>query len=314
MYSTDGGNQRENQSSSFNSLQMGRKNSQLILYCFHLFPRFLFYKHRNRNSIHLFLLVKDVSDGVMRKCVFYISILANTGVCMCNEIDWKSFHLSTMNANAHCLILPIPVQGHINPMLQFAKRLTHKRIRVTFALTKFILKTTSFSSGSISVRAISDGFDEGGRAQAKSSDEYLARFQQMGQQTLAELLQDLQGSGCPVDCVIYDPFIPWVLDVAKRFGLMAAAFFTQSCAVDNIYYQVYAGEIKLPFHGGEVVVPGLPPMKPEEMPSFIYNHGSYPGTFQMVLNQFRNIDKADWIFINTFDKLEEQVTNLNLLP
>ncbi|KAI3446603.1 hypothetical protein Pfo_003268 [Paulownia fortunei] len=208
---------------------------------------------------------------------------------------------------AHCLILPHPTQGHINPMLQFAKRLTQKGVKITIALTRFILKTTNgFSGGSISVRAISDGFDEGGRAQAKSSEEYQARFQQVGQETLAELLQDLAGSGCPVDCVVYDPFIPWVLDVAKGFELLGAAFFTQSCAVDNIYYQAYKGELKLPLSGGEVVVSGLPPMKPNEMPSFIYVHGSYPGSFQMVLNQFRNVDKADWIFINTFDKLEKE--------
>ncbi|KAL8467732.1 hypothetical protein ACS0TY_031104 [Phlomoides rotata] len=217
--------------------------------------------------------------------------------------------MTTNEANrAHCLILPFPFQGHINPMLQFAKRLTRKRIRVTFVLTKFLLKTAKFSGESIPLRAISDGFDDGGPAHAKSSDEYRARFQQSGQQTLAELLQDLADSGCPVDCVIYDPFIPWVLDVAKGLGLRAAAFFTQSCAVDNIYYQAYAGELKIPLDGDEaVVVPGLPPMKPEEMPSFIYNHGSYPGTFEMLLNQFRNIGEADWIFINTFGKLEEQV-------
>ncbi|XP_011079130.1 UDP-glycosyltransferase 74E1-like [Sesamum indicum] len=209
---------------------------------------------------------------------------------------------------AHCLILPHPTQGHINPMLQFAKRLTCKHIKVTLALTRFLLSTTpGFSGGSISVRAISDGFDEGGRAQAKSSDEYQARFQKIGQETLADLLQDLAGSGCPVDCVVYDPFMPWALDVAKGLGLFAAAFFTQSCAVDNIYHHVYRGELELPLSGGEVVVPGLPAMRPDEMPSFIYDHGSYPGTFQMVLNQFRNVDKADWIFINTFDELEEEV-------
>ncbi|KAK6151410.1 hypothetical protein DH2020_014045 [Rehmannia glutinosa] len=216
--------------------------------------------------------------------------------------------MDTGEHKAHCLIVPLPFQGHINPMLQFAKRLTHKRVKTTLSLTRFILKTTNrLSAGSVSVRAISDGFDEGGRAQAKSSEEYQARFEQIGRQTLAELLLDLADSGQPVDCVVYDPFIPWVLDVAKGFGLLAAAFFTQSCAVDNIYYQVFRGELKLPIAGGEVAVPGLPLMKPDEMPSFIYVHGSYPATFQMLLNQFRNVDRADWIFINTFDKLEEEV-------
>ncbi|KAI3444221.1 hypothetical protein Pfo_000886 [Paulownia fortunei] len=199
--------------------------------------------------------------------------------------------MDTKKANvehiAHCLILPFPIQGHINPMLQFAKRLSHKRLKNTFALTKFLLSTMKeLSGGSISVGAISDGFDQGGRAQAKSPEEYLARFQQVGQETLTELLRDLANSGCPVDCVVYDPFIPWVLDVAKGFGLLGAAFFTQSCAVDSIYHQVYCGELKLPLQG----------MKWWWFPAF-----------QMVTNQFRNVDKADWIFVNTFYKLEEEV-------
>ncbi|KAK4412724.1 UDP-glycosyltransferase 74E2 [Sesamum alatum] len=212
---------------------------------------------------------------------------------------------------AHCLILPYPIQGHINPILQFAKRLSHKSLKITLALTRFmILKTKGLSGGSISIGSISDGFDEGGRAQAKTHEEYMARFQQVGQQTLTELLQALADSGSPVDCVVYDPFIPWVLDLAKGFGLLAAAFFTQSCAVDSIYYHVYSGELKPPLQRGEVVVvPGLPPLRPEEMPSFIYVHGSYPSAFEMVRNQFQNIDKADWIFVNTFHKLEEEVIN-----
>ncbi|KAL0346075.1 UNVERIFIED_CONTAM: UDP-glycosyltransferase 74B1 [Sesamum radiatum] len=76
------------------------------------------------------------------------------------------------SCKAHCLILPHPTQGHINPMLQFAKRLTRKHIKVTLALTRFLLRTTAgFSGGSIFVRAISDGFDERGRAEATSSEE-----------------------------------------------------------------------------------------------------------------------------------------------
>ncbi|KAK4485596.1 hypothetical protein RD792_008239 [Penstemon davidsonii] len=214
---------------------------------------------------------------------------------------------------AHCLILPFPNQGHINPMLQFAKRLTHKRLKITFTVTKFLFAKEFSGGGSISIRAISDGFDEGGRAQAKTFEEYQTRFNRVGRETLTELLQDLDKSGCPVDCVIYDPFIPWALDLAKGFGLSAAAFFTQSCAVDFIYYQVYKGELKLPLSGNEVVViEGLPPLKPEEMPSFIYHHGSYPATFQMISDQFRNVDKADWILVNTFYKLEEEKSRPSL--
>ena len=50
---------------------------------------------------------------------------------------------------------------------------------------------------------ISDGFDEGGIAHAKSIQAYLERFWQVGSQTLAELLEKLSSSSNLVDCIVY---------------------------------------------------------------------------------------------------------------
>nr|UZT04296.2 UGT2 [Ligustrum lucidum] len=208
---------------------------------------------------------------------------------------------------AHCLILPFPIQGHINPMLQFAKRLRHKGIRITLAATKHVFKTMQDFSGSVSVETISDGYDEGGVSSAENEEAYLARFRQVGAETLEQLIQRLKNSGRAIDCIIYDAFIPWSLDVAKKLGLVGAAFFTQSCAVDNIYYHVYKGDVKLPLSESEFLIPGLPPLKPSDMPSFLYVRGSYPALLEMVVNQFQDIEKADWLLFNTFHKLEEEV-------
>ncbi|KAL2544531.1 UDP-glycosyltransferase 74F2 [Forsythia ovata] len=164
------------------------------------------------------------------------------------------------------------------------------------------------SSSKISLEAISDGFDEGGRAEAESSEAYLARFRLVGIETLSELVEKHKTYSA-VNCIIYDPFLSWGLDVAKKFGLVSAAFFTQSCAVDNIYYHVYKKELKLPLSDTEkfVNIPGLSVLESSDLPSFVYFHGSYPAAFEMILNQFQNLEKADWILINTFHKLEEEV-------
>ncbi|XP_022857144.1 UDP-glycosyltransferase 74F2-like [Olea europaea var. sylvestris] len=215
------------------------------------------------------------------------------------------------NHIAHCLILPYPSQGHINPMLQFAKRLRHKQVKITLVVTKFLRKTVQEFPGSsdISLETISDGFDEGGRAKVESSEAYLTRFRLVGTETLSELVEKHK-TDCAVDCIIYDPFLSWGLDVAKKFGLVSAAFFTQSCAVDNIYYHVCKKELKLPLSETEkIVIPGLPVLEPSDLPSFVYVHGSYPAAFEMILNQFQNLEKADWILVNTFHKLEEEVIN-----
>ncbi|KAL2544536.1 UDP-glycosyltransferase 74F2 [Forsythia ovata] len=213
------------------------------------------------------------------------------------------------NHKGHCLILSYPIQGHINPMLQFAKRLRHKGVKITSVVIKFFRKTMQEFSGSsnISLEAISDGFD-GGRAEAESSEAYLAQFRLVGIETLSELVEKHKTYSA-VKCIIYDPFLSWGLDVAKKFGLVSAAFFTQSCAVDNIYYHVYKKELKLPLSDTEkfVNIPGLPVLESSYLPSFVYFHGSYPVAFEMILNQFQNLEKADWILINTFHKLEEEV-------
>lgn len=203
---------------------------------------------------------------------------------------------------AHVLVLPFPVQGHINPMLQFCKRLASKGLKTTFVNTLFISSNTQPSASSlISTATISDGHDGCGFTVAGDPGSYLARFRSVGSETLSDLIKKLDG-------LVYDPFLPWALDVAREFGLVGAAFFTQSCAVSNVYYHVRKGILKLPFEEGKaILVPGLPPLERLETPSFVGDYGSYPAFCDMLVNQFSNIDKADWVLFNTFYDLEEEV-------
>ncbi|KAI8016373.1 UDP-glycosyltransferase 74F2 [Camellia lanceoleosa] len=213
----------------------------------------------------------------------------------------------------HCLVLPHPIQGHINPMLQFSKRLEHKGVKVTLAITQFIFNETmtGTSSSSISVETISDGYDEGGPEAASGGfEEYLLRFQEVGSKTLAGLVVKFGNMGCPVDCIVYDAFLPWGLDVAREFGLVGAVFFTQSCAVDNIYYHVYNGHLKLPLtETTNIMVPGLPPLEISDMPSFVSVPQVYPPLLKLVVNQFANVGESDWVLCNTFHKLEEELVD-----
>ncbi|XP_034219052.1 UDP-glycosyltransferase 74G1-like [Prunus dulcis] len=216
---------------------------------------------------------------------------------------------------AHCLVLPFPIlQGHVNPMLQFSKLLHHKGIKVTLVTTIFVHNTLMHgSSGSscIALETISDGYDQGWREEAEGIDAYLERFWQVGPKTLGQLIEKLSNSGFPVDCIVYDSMVPWSLDVAKKYGIAGASFLTQSCAVDNILYHVHKGLLKLPVvdDQSEISLPGLPPLEFLDMPSFLYDSGSYPGIYKVVVGQFSNIHKADWVLCNSFYELEEQVVD-----
>ena len=159
----------------------------------------------------------------------------------------------------------------------------------------------------IEVESISDGYDDGGHAAAESLEIYKDTFWRVGPQTLADLIHKLASSSNPVDCVIYDGFLPWALDVAKKFGILGAVFFTQPCAVNNIYFHVQQKLLELPLTQAEYLLPGLPKLAAGELPSFLYKYGSYPGYFDIVTSQFSNIDKADWVLANTFYELEQEV-------
>ncbi|XVE51313.1 hypothetical protein DITRI_Ditri02bG0029900 [Diplodiscus trichospermus] len=195
----------------------------------------------------------------------------------------------------HVLIFPYPAQGHINPILQFAKRLVSKGVEATLVTTVFLSKSSfAHPSTSIDLQTISDGFDQGGYDQASSTDAYLKTFWSVGPKSLESLIQKLSNNGHPIHALVYDGFLPWALDVAKQFGIPSAVFFTQACAVNSVYYHVSSGLLQLPLPGPDVSLPGLPPLQVSELPSFVCLYGSYPAWFDVVVSQFSNVDGADW--------------------
>ncbi|OIW17928.1 hypothetical protein TanjilG_17764 [Lupinus angustifolius] len=228
---------------------------------------------------------------------------------------------SKVNVRKHVLMIPYPSQGHINPMLNFSKRLSTKGVCVTIVTTIFISKSmhrlqSSSLPDSIQFDTISDGYDQGGFAQADSIASYLSNMELVGSKNLRELIQKYNFSDYPISGLVYDPFLPWALEVGKEFGLVGAAFFTQMCAVNYIYYHVHHGLLNLPVSSIPISIQGLPLLELKDTPSFVNNPGFYPPYFHMVMNQFSNIYKADFILVNSFYKLEEQVVDSmsKLLP
>ncbi|PIA29592.1 hypothetical protein AQUCO_05800019v1 [Aquilegia coerulea] len=279
----------------------------------------------------------------------------NGNVKKCSSSCFSCNCKSSSPPPPHVLVVTYPTQGHINPLLQFSKRLVSKGdLKVTLAITLFVANSMKLPSttnhSNIQIKTFSDGFDQMGSEQADTVEAYLNRFKIVGSQTLRDLItkqqQQQQQLICycsststasspppppppplrngefmaPFCCVIYDPFLPWALDVAKEFSLLGAPFFTQSCAVNSIYFHVQQGLLSVPLAttaaGTVISLPGLPPMEVSDLPSFISDYESYPSVRYLVLNQFSNINKADWIFVNIFHMLEHEVVNWmsKLLP
>ncbi|KAL4027659.1 hypothetical protein IC575_010834 [Cucumis melo] len=213
------------------------------------------------------------------------------------------------------IVIPCPAQGHINPLLQFAKHLLahHPSLKITLPLiltnnssnnnhstvTQYQTLTSSLTIHHIPLLPY-QGLDH---------PESKRAFWERRQASIRSHLTHLLTSNPNIACVVYDAFMPWVLDILKQFGVSSAAFFTQSCAVNAIYYNVYKGWLSVPLEKQRSIsLDGLPPLCPSDFPSFVSDPIKYPDILKLLTtDQFTRLDEADWIFTNTFDSLEPQV-------
>lgn len=211
------------------------------------------------------------------------------------------------NQRAHVVVIPYPSQGHINPLLQFAKRLSSKGLKATLATTHYTVD--SIHAPGVTIEPISDGFDQGGFSDAPNADIYLEKFKVSGSRTLSQLIHKHKATSSPVTCVVYDSFLIWALDVAREHGLVGASFFTNSATVCSIFCRASHGHFEVPLDPkmGPYSFPGLPLLDYEDLPNFLTSAVVYPAYKKMLFSQFSNVREADWVFGNTFEELEPEV-------
>ncbi|KAI3465494.1 hypothetical protein Pfo_022157 [Paulownia fortunei] len=210
---------------------------------------------------------------------------------------------------AHIVVLAYHGQGHINPMVQFSKRLAAKGIKITVTTTLSNTRVMEATSGSIKCESIYDDCTEGGVAGPGGFKGFLDRFEAIGSRNLIELIRKFQDSEKPVKCLIYDANIPWASNVATELGIARAAFFTQSCAFVTSCYPMHCDLSGVPPSVPPLSMPGLPELRLPNLPSLGPKTGRYPPIIRYILSQFDNSEKADWVLFNSFDKLEEEVIN-----
>ncbi|BAF25598.1 Os09g0518000 [Oryza sativa Japonica Group] len=219
--------------------------------------------------------------------------------------------------SVHVVLVPYPSQGHINPVLQFGKRLAgHDGVRCTVAVTRFVVGSTtkpcSLGSSPVRVGVFSDGCDEGGPAELGGHrGPYFQRLEEAGSVSLDELLRGEAERGTPATVVVYDTFMPWVPRLARRHGAACAAFLTQTCAVDVVYTHARSGRLPVPVGeaDGPLRLPGLPvELDAGDVPTFLAAHDTHhPSMRALLMNQFVGLDNVDHVFVNSFYELEPQV-------
>ncbi|XP_062225219.1 UDP-glucosyltransferase UGT13248-like [Phragmites australis] len=209
----------------------------------------------------------------------------------------------------HVLMLPLPAQGHTNPMLQFGRRLAYHGLRPTLVTTRYVLSTAPAPGEPFRVAAISDGFDNGGMASCPDPVEYCRRLEAVGSETLARVIEAEARAGRPAAVLVYDPHMSWARRVARAAGVPTAAFLSQPCAVDLIYGEVWAGRVPLPMTDGSTLRRRQAisvDLGTEDLPPFVTAPALYPKYLDVSTRQFEGLEDVNDVFINSFRDLEPQ--------
>lgn len=209
----------------------------------------------------------------------------------------------------HVVMIPYPAQGHINPSLAFAHTLAAAGLPITFITTTALATSATISSSSaaasVAIHHISDGYER--VAEAETVEAYQRRLRANLSRNLAEFLDERRGGWGRV-VIIYDSVMPWILDIARERGMIGASFFTQSCGACAVYYHLGRGSLRFPYEDGcTSSFPGMPRLGVEDLPSFSHLLESQGIGVEILSSQFLNLERADWVFFNTFDELESPV-------
>ncbi|GAB4838822.1 hypothetical protein Ancab_028364 [Ancistrocladus abbreviatus] len=224
----------------------------------------------------------------------------------------------------HVFLVSFPGQGHVNPLLRLGKLLASKGLLVTVTTTESfgqrIRKAndavsdqlTPLGDGFIRFEFIDDEWEEND-PRREDLDQYITHLELVGRKRVPQMLARLASEGRPVSCLINNPFIPWVSDVAEELGLPSAMLWVQSCASFLSYYYYYHGLVPFPhekeLHIG-VEIPTLPHFKWDEIPSFLHPTTPYPFLRRAILGQFGNLSKPFCVLMDTFQELEHEIIEL----
>ncbi|XP_027903564.1 UDP-glycosyltransferase 75C1-like [Vigna unguiculata] len=217
----------------------------------------------------------------------------------------------------HFLLVTYPIQGHINPSLQYAKRLAAIGVHVTFATSVYLHRRmlNKPTVPGLSFVTFSDGYDDG----YKTTDDthvgsYMAELKRRGSEFLGNIITSTKKEGKPFTCVTYTLMLPWVAKLAREFRIPGVLLWIQAATVLDIYYHYfheYREYINM-VHTSEnpiIELPGLPfPLATRDIPSFLLPSNIYSFAIPSLEEHFKLFDEETnpRVLVNTFQDLEPE--------
>ncbi|XP_047257228.1 gallate 1-beta-glucosyltransferase 84A24 [Capsicum annuum] len=231
---------------------------------------------------------------------------------------------NTKSSLVHVFLVAFSGQGNVNPLLRLAKRLASKGMLVTFCAPERVGKEmkavdensitdqpTPYGDGMIRFEFFEDGSaDDSDQSKIFDFDLRMEMLEQAGRRNLPKLLKNQEDEGRPVSCVINNPFIPWVSEIAESLGIPNVLLWVQSCASFSIYYHYHFNLVPFPSESEpekDIILPRMPVLKYDELPTYLHPSSPVQSLKRAMLAQFHNLSKPFCILMDSFQELEDEV-------
>ncbi|KAJ6964885.1 UDP-glycosyltransferase 87A1-like [Populus alba x Populus x berolinensis] len=214
----------------------------------------------------------------------------------------------------HVVAMPYPGRGHVNPMMNLCELMSSRKpdIVFTFVVTEEwydLIHSDAKKPANIHFATIPNCIpSEVGRA--KDFLGFLAAVATKMEAPFEQLLDRLE---LPVDVIIADTYLDWVVHVGNRRNIPVASLWTMSAYVFSLSRHVELLEqnghfpVELSERGEERVdyIPGIPPTRLVDFPNIFHGNGGQilPRTREAV----SLVSKAQYLLFTSFYDLEAQV-------
>ncbi|KAL8243268.1 hypothetical protein R6Q59_009526 [Mikania micrantha] len=237
---------------------------------------------------------------------------------------------SNLEKKPHVVCIPVPLQGHINPMLKLAKILHSKGFLITFVNTEFNHQRLLRSQGldtlpslpTFRFETIPDGLPPPENTDASQDIPPLAKsIDETCLGPFQSLVTKVNDCYAPVTCIVADLLMGFTLDAAEELGIPEILLWTSGTG-SLICYNQYRNLLEnklMPLKDASYLVNGyldtiiecIPTMsgiRLKDIPTFI--RIIYPGDeymVQFICSQVERAKRASAIIFNTFDELDHDV-------
>ncbi|CAJ1831252.1 unnamed protein product [Sphenostylis stenocarpa] len=255
--------------------------------------------------------VKEKKPTVTKQVIIciYVQITSHSA----KNNDFIPFATADMNC-PHFLVMPYPILGHMNPLLQFSQVLAKHGCKITFLITEFNQKRMKNAidhfGTQIKFVALPDGLDP--EDDRSDQPKVILSLRNTMPCKLHKLIQDtnaLDGDDSKITCLVVSKNIAWALEVGQKLGIKGALLWpasaTSLASFESIPRLIDEGiidsETGLPTRKQEIqLLPNSPMMDTANLPWCSLSKNF----FLHMVEDTESLKLGEWWLCNTTSDLE----------